>query len=63
MPRIGLRALGVNLDAIKDMTIAEIFGVGIISVPEFNKRFWKLIKERNLKVKIEVTSEKTSPIV
>ena len=63
MPRIGLRALGVDLSSIKDMTIGEIFGSGIISVPEFNKKFWQLIKERNLKVKLQVTSEKTSPIV
>ena len=54
MPRIGLRALGVNLDSIKDLTIGEIFGTGIVSVPECNKRFWKLIKEKNLKVKLQV---------
>ena len=63
MPRIGLRALGVNLESIKDMTIGEIFGMGIISVPEFNKKFWQLIKERNLKVKLQVTSEKKSDAV
>ena len=54
MPRIGLRALGVNSDSIKDMTIKEVYGSGIVSVPECNKRFWKLIKEKNLKVKLNV---------
>jgi hypothetical protein len=63
MPRIGLRALGVNLDAIKDMTIAEVYGTGILSVPECNKRFWKLIKEKNLKVKLQVASKKQSQTV
>ena len=60
MPRIGLRALGVNLDSIKDMTIAEVYGAGIVPVTECNKRFWKLIKDKNLKVKLQVTSEKKS---
>ena len=54
MPRIGLRALGVNLEKIKHMTIEEVYGDGIVSVPECSKRFWKLIKEKNLKVKIKV---------
>jgi len=63
MPRIGLRALGVNLDSIKDMTIKEVYGSGIVSVPECNKRFWKLIKEKNLKVKLQVTSNKKSQAV
>ena len=58
MARIGLRALGVNLDSIKDMTVAEIFGSGVISVPEFNKRFWKLVRDRSLKVKLQVGSSK-----
>lgn len=61
--RIGLRALGVNLDSIKDMTIAEVYGTGIVPVTECSKRFWKLIKEKNLKVKLQVTSEKKSPNV
>jgi len=50
--RIGLRATGINLDPIKNLTIEKIFGVGLISVPEFNRCIWKLIKERGLKVKI-----------
>lgn len=54
VPRIGLRALGVNLEKIKHMTIEEVYGDGIVSVPECSKRFWKLIKEKNLKVKIKV---------
>ncbi len=62
MPRIGLRALGVNLDAIKDLTIGEVFGTGIVPVTEFNKRFWKLIKDKNLKVKLQI-GEKKSPTV
>lgn len=62
MPRIGLKALGVDLDAIKDLTIAEVFGTGVVPVTECNKRFWKLIKEKNLKVKITV-GEKKSPSV
>jgi len=63
MPRIGLRALGVNLDPIKDLTIKEIYGTGIVSVPECNKRFWKLIKQKNLKVKLQVSGGKKSPNV
>ena len=55
MARIGLRALGIDLDKIKDMTVAEIYGEGIVSVPECSKRFWKLIKDKNLKVKLQVT--------
>jgi len=63
MPRIGLRALGVNLDLIKDLTIEEVFGTGIVPVTECNKRFWKLIKEKNLKVKLQVSGEKKSSAV
>lgn len=63
MPRIGLKALGVNLDAIKDLTIADVFGTGVVPVTECNKRFWKLIKEKNLKVKIAIVGEKKSPAV
>jgi hypothetical protein len=52
MPRIGLRAVGVNLELIKDMTIGEVYGSGILPVTECNKRWWKLINEKNLKVKL-----------
>ncbi len=62
MPRIGLKALGVNLDAIKDLTIGEVFGTGIVPVTECNKRFWKVIKDKNLKVKLQI-GEKKSPTV
>ena len=61
MPRIGLRAYGIDLDKIKDMTIEEVYGTGTIPVTECNKKFWKLIKDKKLKVKLEVdvdTSEK-----
>jgi len=54
MPRIGLKAVGVNLDVIKDMTISEVYGTGIVPVTECNKRFWALIKKKKLKVKIDV---------
>ena len=57
MPRIGLRALGVNLDPIKHLTMEEVFGTGILSVPEFNKKFWQLVKSKNLKVKVVVSSK------
>ena len=50
MPRIGLKSFGINLDAIKHMTVEEIYGTGIVPITECNKRFWKLIKEKNLKV-------------
>ena len=60
MARIGLRALGVNLDAIKDLTIAEVYGTGIVPVTECSKRFWKLIKDKNLKVKLKVLGAKKS---
>lgn len=63
MPRIGLRSLGVNLDAIKDMTIAEVFGTGTVPVTECNKRFWKVINEKNLKVKLKTVGDKKSPTV
>ena len=59
MPRIGLRALGVNLDVIKDLTIAEVYGTGVVPVTECNKRFWKLIKDKKLKVKLQVSSKKS----
>lgn len=62
MPRIGLKATGVNLDPIKDLTIAEVYGTGVVSVPECNKRFWKLIREKNLKVKLQI-GEKKSRVV
>lgn len=52
MARIGLRALGVNLDVIKDMTIAEVYGTGVVSIPQCSKRFWKLIKEKKLMVRV-----------
>jgi hypothetical protein len=55
MARIGLRALGVDLDKIKHLTIGEVYGDGVVSVPECSKRFWKLIKDKNLKVKLKVT--------
>ena len=58
MPRIGLRAIGVNLDKIKDMTIAEVYGTGILPVTECSKRFWALIKKKNLKVKLKVDGKK-----
>jgi hypothetical protein len=62
MPRIGLRALGVNLDSIKDLTIAEVYGTGVVPVTECNKRFWKLIKDKNLKVKLQVGVKKSSAV-
>lgn len=62
MPRIGLRALGVNLDSIKDLTIGEVYGTGVIPVTECNKRFWKLITEKNLKVKLQVGVKKSSVV-
>lgn len=58
MPRIGLKAIGINLDKIKDMTIEEVYGSGILPVTECNKRFWALIKKKNLKVKIKVDGQK-----
>jgi hypothetical protein len=58
MPRIGLKAVGVNLDPIKDMTVAEIFGTGIIPVTECNKKLWKLIKDKALQVKLPVLNDK-----
>lgn len=58
--RIGLRALGVNLESIKDLTFGEVFGTGVISIPEFNKKFWNLVKKKNLKVKLQVESTKKS---
>lgn len=60
MPRIGLRALGVNLDSIKDLTIGEVYGTGIVPVTECNKRFWKLIKDKKLKVKLKISGVKKS---
>jgi len=60
MPRIGLKAFGINLDAIKHLTIEEVYGSGIVPVTECNKRFWKLIKEKNLKVKIVSEEHKTN---
>jgi hypothetical protein len=59
MPRIGLKALGINLDPIKDLTIAEVYGEGVVPVTECSKRFWALIKEKDLKVKLQIKSEKT----
>lgn len=62
MPRIGLKAVGVNLDPIKHLTIAEVYGTGVVSVPECNKKFWNLIKAKNLKVKL-IVGEKKSRVV
>jgi len=59
MPRIGLKAVGVNLDPIQDLTVKEIFGSGITAVTECNKKWWKLIKDRNLKVKILVKNRRS----
>ncbi len=56
MARIGLRALGINLDPIRKLTIEEVYGSGIVSIPECNKRFWKLINDKKLKVKLQVSS-------
>ncbi len=58
MPRIGLKALGVDMGPIKDLTIKEIYGSGIVSVPEVTKLWWALIREKELKVQIEVESSK-----
>lgn len=52
MARIGLRALGVNLDPIKHLTIEEVFGSGILQITECNKKWWKLLNDKNLKVKL-----------
>jgi len=60
MPRIGLRAVGVNLDVIKHMTIEEVYGTGILPVTECNKRFWALIKSKKLKVKLDANGKKVT---
>jgi len=54
MPRIGLRSLGVNLDPIKHLTIEEVFGSGVLAVTECNKKWWKIIKDKGLKIKLDV---------
>lgn len=54
MPRIGLKALGVNLDPIKHLTIEEVFGSGVLPITECNKKWWKIIKDKSLKIKLEV---------
>jgi hypothetical protein len=58
MARIGLKALGVNLDPIKHLTIEEVFGSGIVAVTECNKKWWKIIRDKDLKIKLDVKGVK-----
>lgn len=47
----GLRSVEVDFTSVKDKTIGEVFGVGVMPVTEISKKIWKLIREANLRVK------------
>lgn len=48
--KVGLQAVEVSFEKVKDKTLGEVFGTGVIPVTEISKKIWAMIKESNLRI-------------
>lgn len=48
--KVGLQAVEISFEKVKDKTLGEVFGTGIIAVTEVSKKIWAVIKENQLRI-------------
>jgi hypothetical protein len=51
MPRgMGLTLVKISFEKVKDMTLGQLYGTGIVSASDLTKKLWELIKKENLRL-------------
>lgn len=48
--KVGLQAVEVSFEKVKDKTLGEVFGTDAIAVTQISKKIWAMIKENNLRI-------------